>query len=210
MPSKFDLLREGQAVEVEPGVSGRLNKDKRRLELSTGEVLDVSNDPDFFPKDQRALAVSKEKEQIQRGIGENPLGEFGFQFSQKGLVGGAKDWIDFATQGENYAARKAAQNQVSEKIAEESPWTSRAATAASFLPDIAVTKGLTAFKAAPLLALGSAGSRVVTEPGEVAKETALAAAGGKGLDVLGGYFGRVAARRGASRAMPGRQAAVQA
>jgi hypothetical protein len=211
MPSKFDLLREGQAVEVEPGVSGRLNKDKRRLELSTGEVLDVSNDPDFFPRDQRALSISKEKEQIQRGIGKNPLGEFGYQFSQKGLVGGAKDWIDYSTQtADNYAARKAAQSQVSGRIEEESPWTSRAATAASFVPDIALTRGMSAFRAAPLLALGSAGSRIVTEPGEVAKETALAAAGGKGLDMLGGYFSRVAGRRGASRALPGQQAAVQA
>ena len=58
MPSKFDLLRSGQSVEVEPGVSGRLNPKNKTLQLSTGEVLNVANDPDYFPRDDKALKVS--------------------------------------------------------------------------------------------------------------------------------------------------------
>lgn len=210
MPSKFDLLREGKAVEIEPGVSGRLNKEKKKLELSTGEVLDVSNDPDFYPKDERSLAVSREKEQIQRGIGENPLGEFGYQFSQKGLLGSGKDIIDFATQGDNYINRKMAQQQVSEKISEQSPWTSRAATAASFIPDVLATKGMSALRAAPLLTAASSGSKLFTNPGEVLTESAIAAAGGHFLDKTVGGLSKIAQRRGASRAIPEQQAAVRA
>lgn len=209
MPSKLDQLRQGKAVEWRPGVGGRLNKENKRLELDTGEFLDVSDDPDFFPKDDQSLAISREREQIQRGINQSPLGEFGYQFANQGLLGGAKDWVDFATQGKNYAAKKAAQHQVSQDISEESPYMSAAATAASFIPDIALTKGLSGMAAAPLLAAGHAGSRLITEPGEVAKEAAIGAAGGFALDKVGGYLSNVAARRGASQALPGQQAAVR-
>lgn len=209
MASKFDQLRQGLAVEVEPGLGARLNKEKKRLELSSGEFFDVADHPDLFPRDEQALALSREKEQIQRGIGQSPLGEFGFQFANQGLLGGAKDWIDYATQGKNYAAKKAAQHQVSQEISRESPYMSAAATAASFIPDIALTKGLSGMAAAPLLAAGHAGSRLITDPTEVAKEAAIGAAGGFALDKVGGYLSNVAARRGASQALPAQQAAVR-
>ena len=208
MPSKFDLLREGKAIDFEPGVSGRLNPKTKKLELSTGEVLDAANDPDFFPQDQRSLAVSKQKEHVQKKA-SGPVGEFLNQYTGQGVVGGANDWRAYLTQtGEEYANRKQAEQEVTQDISQQSPYISGAATAASFGTDIALTRGMSAAKAAPLLTLGSAGSRLATEPQEVLGETAMAAGAGKGLDLLGGYFNRVASRRGASRAIPGQQAAV--
>lgn len=208
MPSKFDLLREGKAIEFEPGVSGRLNPQTRKLELSTGEVLDASNDPDFYPKNEKALKLSRQKESVEKGA-RNTGGEFFHQFANQGLIGGATDWVSYLSQtGDEYVTRKQAEQQVSQRISEQSPYTSGAATAASFATDIAATRGMSALKAAPLLTLGSAGSRIATEPGEVAGETLMSAGLGYGLDKVGGYLNRVAQRRGASRAIPGQQQAV--
>lgn len=210
MPSRFDQLREGQAIEIEPGLSGRLNKDKKTLELSSGEVLNVANDPDFFPKGEKQLAFSRQKEHVERNVANTPLGEFGHQFANKGLLGSGKDIISYLSQtGEEYATRKQAESSVSERISEESPWTSGAATVASFVPDIALTRGMSALKAAPLLTAGSSGSRIFTEPGEVLGETAMSAGLGLGVDKLGSYFNRVAQRRAESRSLPGRQEAVR-
>lgn len=211
MPTKFELLREGKAVEVEPGLSGRLNKDKKTLELSSGEVLNVSNDPDFFPKGSQELDLSRQKEQIERGIAKSPFGEFGHQFSQQGLAGGAQDWVSYLTQsGDEYLTRKRAEREVSERISQESPVTSAAATGASFIPDIVLTRGMSAARAAPLLAAGSAGSRLVTEPGEVLKEGAIAGGLGFGLDKTMNYLNKVTQRRALSRSIPQQQEAVNA
>lgn len=208
MPSKFDQLRQGQAVEIEPGVSGRLNKDKKTLELSTGQVLNVGHNKSFFPDNEQQVALSRQKENVEKKA-KGPVGEFLHQYSSKGIPGGISDWRSYLTQtGEEYATRKQAENQVSERISQESPYISGAATGANIATDLALTRGMSALKAAPLLTAGSAGSRLATEPQEVLGETAMAAAGGKGLDLVGGYFSRVASRRGASRAIPGQQAAV--
>lgn len=210
MASKFQQLREGKAVEIEPGVSGRLDRENKTLQLSNGEVLNVANDRDFFPSSEKEINLSKQKEHIEKGISRTPLGEFGYQFSQKGLLGGARDWIGYLTQnGEEYATRKKAEREVSDRISEESPYTSAAATAASFVPDIAATGTLPAVAAAPLLAAGSAGSRIVTEPKEVAGEVAASAAMGYGIDKVGKYLNRVANRRAAVRSLPEQQQAVR-
>ena len=209
MVSKFDLLREGEAVEIRPGVSGRLNKDAKTLELSTGEILPVENDPDFFPPSEKALAYSREKEKIEKGVAQETGGEFVHQFKTKGLVGGARDWVQYLTKsGEDYQLRKAAEEDVSKRISKESPYTSMAATGASFIPDLALTGGLKAATAAPLLVAGSAGSRALTDFPNVAGEAALASGLGFGLDKAAGWLGKVAQRRGASRALPGEREAV--
>lgn len=208
MPSKFDQLREGQAVEIEPGVSGRLNKEKKTLELSTGQVLNVGHNSNFFPADEKQVALSRQKENVEKKA-KGPVGEFLHQYTNQGIAGGFGDWRSYLTQtGDEYATRKQAENQVSQRISQESPYISGAATGANIATDFALTRGMSALKAAPLLTLGSAGSRIATEPGEVLGETAIAAGAGKGIDLLGGYFSRVAQRRGASRAIPGQQAAV--
>jgi len=209
MPSKFDLLRSGQSVEVEPGVSGRLNPKNKTLQLSTGEVLNVANDPDYFPRDDKALKVSRQKESIEKGIKGSP-GEFLHQYTSQGIPGSIGDIAAYLTQtGEEYATRKQAQNEVSNRISKESPYISGAATGANIATDFALTRGMSALKAAPLLTAGSAGSRLFTEPGEVLTETAGSAALGYGLDKVGGYLNRVAQRRAESRAIPGQQQAVR-
>jgi hypothetical protein len=209
MPSNFDLLRQGKAIEFEPGVSGRLNPKTKKLELSTGEILDASNDPDFFPQNQNALEVSKHKEHLEKKA-KGPAGEFLHQYTSKGIPGGISDWLSYLTQtGEQYANTKQAENQVSNRISEESPYISGAATGANIATDVAITRGMSALKAAPLLTLGSAGSRIVTDPENVAIETGLAAAGGKLIDKGAGWLSNAANRRGAIRALPGQQQAVR-
>jgi hypothetical protein len=209
MPSKFEQLRSGQAVEIEPGVSGRLDQNKKTLQLSTGEVLNVANDPDFFPRDQTSLNVSRQKESIQKGI-KGPVGEFFYQYGSQGIPGGASDWVSYLTQtGEEYANRKRAEQEVSGQISKESPYISAAATGANIATDLALTRGMSATRAAPLLTLGSAGSRLVTEPENVATEAAIGAVGGNLLDRAGNYLNKVAQRRAQVRAIPGQQEAVR-
>ena len=209
MPSKLDLLREGQAIEFEPGLSGRLNKEKKTLELSNGRVLNVANDRDYFPADQSQLKMSKQREYAEKGA-KGPVGEFLHQYTSQGIPGGIADWPSYLTQtGEDYAQRKAANAQVSQRISKESPYISGAATGANIATDLALTRGMSALKAAPLLTLGSAGSRIATEPENVAAETAVSAVGGKLLDAGGNWASRAANRRAASRALPGQQQAVR-
>lgn len=210
MPSKFDQLREGQAVEIEPGLSGKLNKEKKTLELSTGQVLNVGDNPNFFPRDQKQLALSKQKEYMEKGA-KGSGGEFLHQFTTQGVPGGIGDTISYFTQsGEDYANRKAAENQVSQRISEESPYISAGATGANVAADVFLTRGMSALKAAPLLHAASSGSRLITEPGEVLGESALAAGAGGILDKGAGWLGKVSERRAASRALPGQQEAVRA
>lgn len=209
MPSKLDLLRQGQAIEFEPGLSGRLNKEKKTLELSNGRVLNVANDRDYFPADESQLKMSKQREYAEKGA-QGPVGEFLHQYTSQGVPGGAGDWVSYLTQtGEDYANRKAANQEVSQRISKESPYISGAATGANIATDLALTRGMSALKAAPLLTLGSAGSRLATEPQNVAAETATAAVGGKFLDMGGNWASKVAQRRAASRALPGQQLAVR-
>ncbi len=209
MPSNLDLLREGQAVEFEPGLSGRLNKEKKTLELSNGRILNVAHDNDYFPRDQQQLNLSKQKQSVEKKA-KGPVGEFLHQYSNQGIPGGIGDWRSYLTQtGEEYATRKQAERQVSQRISEESPYISAGATAANIATDVALTRGMSGVQAAPLLTLGSAGSRLATNPGEVMGETALSAVAGKGVDMLGNYFSGVAKRRGAIRDIPIQQQNVK-
>lgn len=210
MPSNLDLLREGKAIEFRPGLQGMLDKEKKTLMLSNGLVLDVADDKDYFPETGQDLALSKQRDYAERGA-KGGFGEFMHQYTTQGIAGGINDWRSFLTQtGEDYANQKRAERETSSRISKESPWTSGAATAANIATDLALTRGMSGVQAAPLLTLGSAGSRIATEPGEVLGETALSAAAGYGLDKVGGYFSRVAKRRAEIQSLPGRQQAVKA
>lgn len=209
MPSKWDQLRAGQAVEIEPGLSGRLNQEKKTLELSNGRILNVANNPNFFPGNEQQLAQSKQREYMEKGA-KGPVGEFLHQYTSQGIPGGVGDIVSYITQsGEDYANRKAAEQQVSQRISKESPYISAAATGANIATDLALTRGMSGLKAAPLLTVGSAGSRLFTEPENVAGEALLSAGLGKAGDMSGNYLNRVAQRRAASRALPAEQEAVR-
>lgn len=211
MPSKFDRLRAGEVVDIEPGRKGRLNLKDKTFETSDGRKTYVGDDEDFFPSSQEKLLHSREKEAIERGIKQSPTGEFGFQFSESGAVGGIKDWGSrFVNKGEEYLRKKRARQEVSERISEESPWTSMAAKTAEIIPEVLTTKGMTATKALPLLTGLSAGSRVLDEPGRVAGEMAGATIGGVLLDKGGKLLNSISERRGAVRALPAQQEAARA
>jgi hypothetical protein len=210
MPSKFDRLRAGEVVEIEPGRKGRLNQENKSFETSDGRTMYVGDDPDFYPPDDRALSFSREKESLNREIKKAPAGEFLHQFGNQGIAGAAKDWYNKITKkGDDYLQSKRVNEQVGSEISERSPWTSGAATAASFIPDIAITKGMGAAGAAPLLAGVHAGPRILEEPEQVAGEALFSSLGGKLIDKGGQFANRIAQRRGQARALPGQQAAVR-
>ena len=209
MSNKFDLLRQGHAVTIEPGISGKLNKQKKTLELSTGQVLDVSNRKNFFPENKRESAISKEVENRKIGVEKSPFGEFGHQFSSQGLVGASADWLNYLSKSkEDYENHQIAKNQVSQEISQKSPYVSAVATAASFVPDIAFTRGMSGLGAGALLTASHAGPRILEEPGQVGVESAISGALGGILDKATGYLGRVANRRGQIRELPNKQAQV--
>lgn len=204
MPSKLEALREGRAVEVEPGVYGKLNPQTKSLEMSTGEILKLGDNPAYFPQNEQQKTYNKEREQIKKEINKFPLGktagEFAYQFGQSSSLSGVKDWVNYLTKtGDDYVARKRAEQDVSSRISEESPFMSGAATVASFVPDIALTRGMNAVTAGPALVGLKAGPRIIEEPGEVAGEAAIAGAAGKLLDIGGAYLSKAAGRRGAAR-----------
>lgn len=206
MTSKLDRLRAGEIVEIEPGRKGQLDLETKRFLTSDGRSVYVGDDEDFFPRDQEQLKLSQEKERIQKEIGRAPFGEFLYQFGNQGVAGSAKDWVNRLTnKSEDYLRKKRASQQIGQQISEESPFTSGAATVASFVPDIALTRGMSALKATPLLTATHAGSRVLDEPGQVAGEAAIAGVGGLLLDKATNFLGKIASRRGEVRNLPGLQ-----
>lgn len=209
MPSKFDRLRSGEVVEIEPGRKGRLNLQDKSFETSDGRKMYVGDDPDFFPSGESALAYSREKEGLQKEIKQTPGGEFLYQFGNQGIAGATKDWYNkLSKKGDDYLRSKQINQEVSQGISEQSPWTSAAATGASFVPDIALTHGMSALKAAPALTGLHAGPRILEEPAAVAGEAALSAAGGFLIDKGASALSRIAKRRGQIRSLPGQQASV--
>lgn len=209
MASKFDELRAGNAVEIRPGLSGQLNKEKKLLQLSNGRNLDVNGDTDFFPENEEHIAQTRARESVEQGTKGN-FNEFAHQFKTQGLTGGVRDIYNYATKsGDDYIRNKQAEQQASSRISKTSPFLSAGATAASIAGDVALTGGMSAVKAAPLLTAGSAGSRLFTEPGNVALEAAGAAAGGKILDLGTNWLNKGTARRAEARSLPGRQLATE-
>lgn len=200
MESKLDRLRQGRPVEFSEGLYGQLDPEKKTIKFSDGLTIDVANDPDYFPQNPQQEEHSQRVEKLQTSIGRNPLGEFGHQFSERGLLGAGKDWFQYLTQkGDEYQKNKIARREVSERIAEESPYTSMAATGASFIPDFLVTKGLGAGTGAASLAAAHAGPRILEEPGKVATEAALSGLGGYFVGKGAEFANNIASRRGLSR-----------
>lgn len=210
---KKERLRNGEAVELKPGVWGRLDKTNRTLQLDSGKVLPISqaDQADLFPESEKHLGVARRKEKIEKDIKGTFGGEFFHQLGQSASLGGAKDWANYITMsGDEYLQNRQAEQAVSQRISEESPWTSGAATVASFVPDLYATRGMSALKAAPLLSATSAGSNIVQNPGEEVKNALIAAGGGYLVDKTFGGLGKIATRRQASRELPLRQAEVEA
>jgi len=200
MESNFDKLRKGDPLEIQKGLYTRLNRKDKTLELSNGMKLDVSHRKDLFPENEEQLSHAKEKEKIKGQIDRSTLGKFGFQLGESGLFGAAKDWAEKLTKtGDEYLKSKRARSEVSEKIKEENPYTSLAATATSFVPDLLLTRGMGAATAGATLPALHAGPRILEEPAEVAKEAAIGGGAGFLLGKATDWLGKVAARRGASR-----------
>lgn len=196
----MEKLRQGRPVEIEKGKIARLNPKTKSLEFSTGERRSVANDPEFFPQNEEQLAQARALEKEEENVSKYPLGEFGYQAAQSGILGGAQDWVSYLTsKGDDYTRKKLAQAQVSERISEESPVKSALAHGASIGADLLLTRGMSGLAAGGTIAGASAGSRILTEPADVAVEAGIGAAGGKILDIGANYVNKIAARRGLSR-----------
>lgn len=209
---KRERLRNGESVELKEGIWGRLNKQNRTLELDSGKILPISKSDqrDLFPADEAALDTARRTEKLESQVKKAPFGEFLHQYGSHGIVNAPKDWLDYFTQtGDEYLRQKEAEGRVSKRISKESPVTSAAATAANIGTDLALTHGMSAAKAAPLLTGISAGSRLARQPEEVAKEALFAAGAGKIVDLGTNALSKIASRRGAARAIPGQQQAVR-
>jgi hypothetical protein len=212
MVSVFDRLRSGEAVDIGKGRKGRLNPETKTLETSEGRRIYVGDDPDFYPVNENALKLSREKESLERDIARAPqgAGDFLYQFGQQGIAGAAKDWVNkIIMKGDDYTRRKQAEQEISQRVSERSPYASAGSTLASFGPDIALTSGMSAAKAVPALTTMHAGPRILEEPVQVAQEAAIGSAGGYLIDKGAAFLNRVAQRRAQSRAMPQLQAEAE-
>jgi hypothetical protein len=209
MASNLERLRGGATVQVEPGVTATLDKEKKRLKLSSGEYFDVGEDPHYFPKNEQDITYSRKKEEMEKAA-NSPGGQFYHQLTSQGIPGGISDWKDYLTQsGDDYAASKRAQAEVSQGISKESPYISAGATVANLGADLALTRGLSAAQAAPLLSVGSAGSRVISEPENVLGEAVVSAGAGRVADIGANWLSNTAKRRGLNREIPRQQQATR-
>ena len=205
MVSKLEALRKGRSVDMGEGVTARLNPKNKTMEYSSGKVVDIGENSNYFPKNKAEERASLETQKRERSLKTHPLGEtagkFIHQTLQKGAVtGGLGDLFSRLTNsGEDYLAKREAKRRVTERIDEENPGLSMAARAASFVPDIIATKGMSGPAAGATLAGVGSGSRALDDPGEVLGSMALGAAGGKVLDLGSKFIAKTAARRGLSR-----------
>lgn len=202
MESNFDKLRNGEPVKLKNGLTARVNKENKTLQLSNGYTTDISHRRDMFPETEEDLSHVKEKEKIRGEIDRSTFGKFGFQLGQSGFFGAAKDWagkLDLTQTGDQYVKNKRARGEVSEEIRKTDPYKSLAATGTSLAADVFATRGLGTAAAGAVLPAIHAGPRIFSEPGEVAKESALGAGAGFLLGKAEKFLGNVAARRGASR-----------
>lgn len=210
MPSKFDRLRAGEIVEIEPGRKGKLNLENKSFQTSDGRQMYVGDDPDFFPQGEEGLKFSREKESLEKDVHKAPFGEFLHQFGNQGVAGAVKNTYNkFTKKGDDYLRSLQVNQHVGERISNESPWTSGAATAASFIPDIALTKGMGGARAGATLAAAHAGPRILEEPAQVAGEALISGIGGHLIEKGAQGLNRIAQRRGEVRALPGQQQAVR-
>ena len=76
--SKKERLRKGEAVELKPGVFGRINKENRTLELDSGKILPIGkNDQrDLFPENEQALDVARRTEKLEGQVKKATFCEF--------------------------------------------------------------------------------------------------------------------------------------
>lgn len=211
MATKADRLRKGEAIEYEPGVFARLNKNNRTLELSTGEVIPAPSDTELFPENEAQEKLFAQKEKIRSEVGSIPGGEFLYQASQIGLPSAGQDWIEKLTlSADDYLQSKQARSEVSGEIFKKSPVTSLAGKALGLAPDIALTHGMSGKAAGALLPALHAGPRVIEDPLQVAGESAIGGGIGAVLDKGANYLNSISQRRALSRQVPQEAAQIRA
>jgi hypothetical protein len=220
MTERRQRLRRGEEVELESGLKGKLNPKTKTLDRSDGTSLplDEKDKRDLFPKDEEAYRYALQYEDIKKGT-ESGLGKFGHQYMQKSIPGAIKGLYDkWALSKPEFQRKRKASQEVSEEISKEHPYISGAATLADVGTDVAATLGtggglgfLRGAATGAGLSLAHAGPRMLEEPGQVLGEAGISALGAGAINKFtGGVLNKVAARRGAARAMPAAQEAVRA
>jgi hypothetical protein len=209
-------LRQGKTIKLEDGRSARLNPEKKTLELSDGDYIEIPKNEHahMFPSSEKELSHARRVEKHESEIASKPLGEFRHELGSKGIAGATKKWLDKAALSkEDYESENLAREEISERIGRESPWTSRAASVGSAGLDLLATLPLGGSPAAiaggsAALSLAHAGPKIVEDPSAALKEAAISGVLGYGVGHVAQGVGRVASRRSASRALPAQRDAV--
>jgi hypothetical protein len=212
MVSSRQKLRKGEVVSLKDGRQAKLNLEDQTLELSDGKKLPVPEryKKEFFPSPER-IPVVEEKERI-RGKFENiPFGPALYQATETGAFKAGKGIYDkIVSTGDDYLKKRQAQQEVSEEISESNPYQSFAGTALGYAPDLALTRGMSALKAGPTLALAHAGPNIVEDPASVGASALVNTAAMKFIEAGGNFISKAAGRRGESRAVAAESSRVRA
>lgn len=210
----------------------RLNPETGTIQFDDGRELPIPRKykPELNPSNREEEMQGEESAKIRSQIARlGPVGDFAFQIGEGSSVAkGTKDvtnWLSglsdaFATkqgqqdlsfwerQGENYAAKRKANELLSSEISEESPVASTLGKGTGIGADLLLTGGMSGAKALPLLSAAEKGTDVLRNPLETAKDAAIGSAVGFAGDKIIGGLSKAAGRRQAIRDQPGIEAKV--
>lgn len=210
----------------------KINAEKGTIQFEDGRELPIPSKykSELNPSNEKEALQGEETAKIRTQIGRlGPVGEFAFQAGEGSAIGhGAKDVSNWLTgladafsakkgqqdlgfwerQGENYAAKKRANELLSSEISEESPVASTLGKGLGIGADLVATGGMSGARAIPLLSVAEKGTDVIRNPLETAKDAAIGSAVGFAGDKIIGGLSKAAGRRQAMRDQPGIEAKV--
>jgi hypothetical protein len=199
----------------------KVNSETGMMEFDDGRVLPIPDKykKELLPANRAEELKAEEIGKIRSKIGIlGGLGEGAFQFGEgSSFVKGGKDVTNYISslseaispkegqqdlsfwerQGENYAAKRAANESLSSQISEESPVSSTIGKGLGIGADLLATRGMSGAKALPLMSVAEKGTDIIREPGQAAKDAAISAGLGFAGDKLIGGISKIANRRGA-------------
>lgn len=200
-----------------------LNPETNSIEFDDGRVIPIpaKYKKELLPQTREEKMQAEEMGKIRSQIGVlGGLGEGAFQAGEgSSFAKGLKDVGNWTTglvealsnkegqdnlsfwerQGENYAAKRKANETLSEQISESSPTSSMIGKGLGIGADILLTRGMSGAKALPAMSIAEKGTDIFRKPGETVKDAAISSAlGYLGDKTVGGLI-KMANRRGAMR-----------
>lgn len=202
-------------------VQARVNPETKMLDLSDGRSLPISArfKAELFPETTEESLQGEEMAKIRRQA-PSEFGEALFQIGEgSNIARGAKDVTNYISsigeafakkkgqegtnywerQGQNYEAKRRANEALSEEFSEESPTASLLGKGVGIGSDLFATGGLSAAKALPVLTAAGKGTDLARDPIQSIKDIGISAAEGWVGDRIVGGLSKIAGRRGAIR-----------